>query len=848
MKFSSRLLGGSALSIVALLAVAVPALAQSTGTQEVEKVIVTGERQGIGGTITKEKRPKTRSTITQTHIKTQQAGQSFMQSLNIVPGLNFTNNDPYGASGGNVRLRGFDGNRVSLTQDGIPLNDTGNYAIFTNQLVDPEYIERATVNTGTTDVDSPTASATGGTINTVTRTPYEDMTFSAGAAFGAFNYQRFIGILDFGEYRGVSAFGGLSFQEYEKFKGPGELQKTQTNARIYQKVGEDSFVSVIGHYNENRNNFYRNLTKAQINQFGDSYDNFATCTRDTANGVAGVDALLDNIQNDGLSTLAGGADNILNPASCTNFYSLRINPSNTGNIRAQANLALTDDVRLTIDPSWQYVKANGGGTTVVSETDRRLVPAGVAGTFVDLNGDGDGLDSIRTYSPSNTNTSRYGATTSLIWDIDDASRLRVAYTGDHGRHRQTGAFGRIFADGTPTEIFGGLDSATAKIVGLDGSFLRSRDRLSHAILNQVALSYSGIFLDDRLVIDAGVRAPFFSRDLNQYCYTQVSAANTVRCTNEPFSDPDNDGIGTLAGGGTNRFIRPYSAKFEYEAVLPNVGASYEFIENNLVYVSYAEGFSAPRTDNLYYAAIVRTALDAVGAAGTDANVVGDEIDNFVFPGVEPEKTKAYDLGYRYQGDFVTASAALWYNQYENRIVSSVDQDLGVTVDRNIGKVTLKGLDVEVGVRPADGLTLYASASYIESELESGIAGLEALTRGKELVETPDWTWAARINYEFNDFITAGIQSKYVGNRFSNDGNTEIAPSYLVTDANLIIDLKGVGLPSTLLQINGSNIFNETYLASISSPTGANFIPVPTGNASFSIGAPQTFQAQIRTQF
>ncbi|RZJ96209.1 MAG: Plug domain-containing protein, partial [Brevundimonas sp.] len=146
--------------------------AQSTATQEAElgDVVVTGARgpRTTDGTIVAETVAKTRSSVTQEFISTQAAGQTILQTLNLTPGLNFTNNDPYGSSGGNIRLRGFDGNRVSLTFDGIPLNDTGNYAVYTNQQLDPELIERASVNTGTTDVDSPTASATGGTINYVT--------------------------------------------------------------------------------------------------------------------------------------------------------------------------------------------------------------------------------------------------------------------------------------------------------------------------------------------------------------------------------------------------------------------------------------------------------------------------------------------------------------------------------------------------------------------------------------------------------------------------------------------------------------------------------------------------------
>ena len=98
---------------------------------------------------------------------------------------------------------------------------------------------------------------------------------------------------------------------------------------------------------------------------------------------------------------------------------------------------------LTVDPSFQYTLANGGTQQLnLSESDRTL-----RGTFttggVDLNGDGDTLDTVRVMTPSNTNTHRYGLNTSLIWDLDDNHRLRAAYALDFGRHRQTGLYGRV---------------------------------------------------------------------------------------------------------------------------------------------------------------------------------------------------------------------------------------------------------------------------------------------------------------------------------------------------------------------------------------------------------------------
>ena len=821
------------------------ALAQSTGTQEVEKVVVTGERSGKGGVIVKEQRPKTRSTVTDTYLDSQGGGQTVFQSINLLPGVSFTNSDPYGSSGGNVRLRGFDGPRVSLTVDGIPLNDTGNYAIFTNQQVDPEYLSRVTVNTGTTDVDSPTASATGGTVNVVTRKPYKDFTVSANAGFGSFDYNRFIGVVDTGEFDGFSAFAGVSFQEYNKFKGPGSLEKTQTNARIYKEVGDASFVSLIGHYNENRNNFYRNLSYADIAAFGNGFDNLASCTRDAANGVADINGVVDNVQNDGLSTLAGGANNILNPGSCTNFFGLRINPSNTGNLRGQASLQLSDTLRLTVDPSWQYVKANGGGTTVLAETDRRLGPAGT-----DLNGDGDTLDQIRLYTPNNTNTSRYGVTASLIWQPVGEGTFRVAYTGDNGRHRQTGTWSKLDASGNPQNVFSALDQGALQIAGTDGNILRGRDRLSHAILNQISASYSNRLFDDKLLIDIGVRAPFFSRDLNQYCFSQVGSSNVI-CTREAFTDADGDGIGTLAGRGATNFIAPLTRTFEFDDLLPNIGVSYEIAPSHIVYASYAAGFSAPRTDQLYTFGL---------STGTTTETAG--IDRVVPLDVQPETTQSYDLGYRFQGDEITASVAFWYNEFQNRIVSAFDPDLGVFVDRNIGAVTLQGFDAEIGWRVTEEFFLYASTSYNDSEVGSDVplgATSRLPTAGKKLVETPEWTAALRGTYDVTPDVRVGLQGKYVGERFSTDVNDQVVDSFVTVDADMQIDLAAFGLSNMLLQLNATNLFDEQYLGNISSQTNALTItdvdPVTAGNQSrsgsaptYSVGAPQTFQVQLKTRF
>lgn len=840
---SKKFLSGAALTALTFAMGAGVASAQSTGSQvsEDETIVVTATRNNVDGVIVSENVTKSRGTITDEFIQRQPAGQTILQTANLIPGVNFTNNDAYGSAGGNLRIRGFDGNRISLTFDGVPLNDTGNYAIYSNQQLDPELIQRATVNMGTTDVDSPTASATGGTVNYVTRRPNDEFGVWLQAGAGDNNYGRLFGMLDTGAFGpwGTTAFLSASSTNYDRWKGPGEIDKQQLNLRLFQDLGGGDFLSASVHYNENRNNFYRNINLATFLS-NPGLENDRQCLRLTpTNGVA------DNESNQNSVVTWDGTT--VNNTSCTSYYNTRINPSNTGNIRLSGSFGLTDNLRLTIDPSFQYTLANGGGFSTISERDDRLDLGGgnAGGTGIDLNGDTDVLDTVMLYSPSTTNTRRYGVTSSLLWDISDQHRLRFAYTFDFGQHRQTGDMGFYDDSGNPFDVFGGKDGYGQRVIGADGSNLRTRDRSSRAILNQFAVEYRGLFLDNRLRVDVGLRLPMFQRELNQFCYSQNGSSN-VRCTTEtPSSTLGNGNVQFTAASVTGGYILPYSTTLEFNDVLPNIGVSYRLGDGHSVYGSYAEGFSAPRTDNLY-----TVSRDAAAGSAIE------------FPNAKPETTQSYDLGYRYTGATVITQIAGWYTSYENRIVNSFDADLGYFVDRNVGAVELFGVDAQFGIRPTDWLSLYASASYMQSELQDNIplgASSFLPTAGAQLVETPEWTYALRGEWQLTEHFSIGLQGKFVDDRFSTDVNDQISPAYTVFDLDARLALDFIGIENSFIQFNVVNLFDEEYLGGISSQTNALAIldtdPITAGNQTrsgsqptYALGAPRTAMVTIRTRF
>jgi iron complex outermembrane receptor protein len=883
-----------------------PLLAQSTGTQEIETVVVTAEASVPAGLGTPEKVSKERSTITQEYLDTQAPGQTLFQSLNMVPGLNFTNSDPYGSSGGNLRLHGQEGARISFTWDGMPLNDTGNYAIFTNQVVDPELVDKVAVNQGTTDVDSPTASSIGGVINIVTSKPLDDFHILGDLSQGSFAQQRYFVRVDSGTFGpwDTKAFLTVSYQHYDKFKGPpgdGYEQKRQINGGIYQDFGNKGFFYLLGHFNDNRNYFYNNvsflpLSKAQATSCasggllastacGDpssvSSPNVVFDNNGSYTGTTTGDSHGDGMNRDNQATCSRGpgfgdgneATSVGGTtAICTDWYRLRANPSDTGNIRAKFLWHLTDDLTFTLDPSFQYVLANGGGVTVMSEKDPRLGPSGKS-----LNGDADTTDAIMLYTPNNTNTRRYGVTSSMIYQYDDDNALQVAYTLDWGLHRQTANYATFDGEVGPFDPFAGLKDKVHRVTAADGTPIRGRDRKSYAILNQVSADYEGRFFDDLARVSLGMRLPFFQRDLNQFCYLQMDGSFTQTtpgvgfqyCTSEtPSGPPDVHGAVTFAGlPATALFTPPGSKVVRFSKFLPSAGLTLEpFGAEHQFFGAFAKQIAVPRTDNLYNGGV--TGFDPSNASPSDRcdHTVGCMYHTFAV--VRPETSTSFSLGYRFTGDWVHGSVTLWNTQYQHRIVSSFDPEQGVSIDHDVGTVNTDGVDVEAGADPIENLNLYGAVSYFHSRVVKnlqvgftpppcppGCVPIFLPTAGKELVESPNWMISSRAQYKIEGF-RLGLQGKYVGRRFATDTNDYKVPSYLTADADLTYDLEslGFGWTGSYVKLDVQNIFDKSYFASVATSRSC-FTPfhgaVTSGCTSYpllSVGAPRTFEFSVRAEY
>ncbi|MBC2778405.1 TonB-dependent receptor [Parasphingopyxis marina] len=786
----------------ALFALAIPVTvqAQSTGSIEFDQppIVVTGARATSISGFEIPETPKARQVLDAEAIRAQRPGQTINDIINLIPGVSFQNNDPWGSSGGGFTIRGFTSDRISQTLDGLPLNDSGNYALYTNQQVDPEILESVSVNLGVTDVDSPTASAVGGTINLRTRVPSDDFAILASGSYGNIlaegsgdrPYYRIFGMVDSGDITGIgtSAFFSASYVHYDNpFNNYGVVDKQQYNARIYQRIGTNGdFVSVAGHYNQNRNNFFGSFSLQAFPTTREDrfYDINFPCTVDApTSGVADIDN------------------------NCGAEFDRRFNPSNTGNIRGASRFTLAEGLVLTVDPSYQYVKANGGGDEELLEQTFDINGTPYTG-FIrggyyfgrDLNGDGDVLDEVTGHDPSQTQTHRFGVISSLAYDINDWHRLRLAYTWDRARHRQTGATSVALPDGEIADVFPINDP----LVTADGFVLNKRDRLSYAILHQVSAEYRGQFFDEALTVSLGLRAPFFTRRLNQYCYT-TSAGGFLDCIGT--QDP------TAYEAANPNAAAPQSRTYNYDRLLPNVGFVYDVSDVASIFFNYAQGLSVPGTDPLY---------NSLFFADPDAARPA------------PETTDSFDLGMRFQGPTFQGQIAAWYTRYENRLASAYDPILDTTVYRNLGVVDKYGIDGSIAWHPTPNTLLYLFGSYTESEIQDDIqngVGTFLDTAGRRESGSPQLTYGARGEIRFGN-LQIGLQAKHTGERYINDENLPIAgyPSatvggYTLVDFDMRYDIMELPTGGNMsVQLNLTNLFDELYVGSFGGSLSASSSP------------------------
>ncbi|ROR10148.1 TonB-dependent receptor [Erwinia sp. JUb26] len=422
---------GIALAVVTALLSGSSLAADSSDVGEIN---VKGQSLG-GGLMVQEDSSKARSTLTKEAMDKAPGASNAIDMLKYTPGMNVNSNDASGLSGIDYTMRGMNADQIGLSMDGIPINDSGNYAVYPNLLGDADNLEQIFVTQGSSEVDGPHIGSSGGNIGLVTKRPSKEFGGFVKQTLGSNSLSKTFARLETGEYNGFSNWLSYSHTEAKKWRGEGRNYSDKFEMNSLYEDGNGNSSNLIVKYNKQDNTNYNTLSKAQFDE--DPTQDYSTTPVYNSRG------------------------------QLSKYYKLDRNPFENFSLSFSQRLQLRDNLALTVQP--YYFWGNGGSFTgqtasVLSSTSDK------AGQY-----DLSNLTSNTYYRPSWTQTWRPGVTTKLKWDINDEHSLDIGYWYERARQSQTQPFISIQDDGNPANV-SGKPGGSDQVKDANGNTVQGRNQ------------------------------------------------------------------------------------------------------------------------------------------------------------------------------------------------------------------------------------------------------------------------------------------------------------------------------------------------------------------------------------
>lgn len=435
------------LALVAATSMSQGLVMAETSDSDVGTIGVQGKASAGGGYMVPEESIKGRSTVTKEALDKQAATGNAIDKLKYTPGLNISSEDNTGLSGFRFTMRGMNSDQVGMSVDGMPINDSGNYALYSNLLGDPENIDQIFVTQGASEADGPHIGSSGGNIGIVTIRPTKETGAFVKQVVGSNATRKSFARLNTGEINGLSNWLSVSHTEGQMWRGSGAVRADKVEWNSFFDAGNGNTANLILKYHEQDNNSYSQLTKAQFQQNGRKYDPYPATPTVGSNG------------------------------KYNSYYALAQNPFQTFTAVLNTQFKLADNLALSVIPYYYWGNGSGVGSSAYAlnrgSNQGGVFDLGNLPTAAQYNADGTPNNGVY-YRPSRTQTWRPGITTKLTWDLGDHS-LQFGYWYERARQSQTQPFIPLKSNGKPVDTWPDSNSA---IVDANGNTVQGRDRFT----------------------------------------------------------------------------------------------------------------------------------------------------------------------------------------------------------------------------------------------------------------------------------------------------------------------------------------------------------------------------------
>ncbi|MEO6276930.1 TonB-dependent receptor domain-containing protein [Roseateles sp.] len=792
-------------------------------------VVGSGAKLGTGMMLNDDS-VKGRSTITKAAMEKELGTGNVLQSIAQLPGVNTYSYDATGLFGGDVTIRGFSSDQIGFTVNGVPVNDSGGYAFYAQEMIDKENVCSASVAQGSPELESPHSGATGGSVSMITCDPTDQFRIRATQTLGGLNLNRSFVRVDSGRFMNNMAkvFLSYSHAEADKWKGVGKAKKDHIDAGFSLDLNEDNKILGSVLYNRMVNQNIFSVSLAQLAANGYSGYDYATTFR----------PITVPPKDNNSAQITPGVDTPQSPI----YYGMALNPFKNVIASVSGSFKVAPDTYLKVQPYMWYGFGNGGWSEVgLSETGSNIVltlPGATSSTTyspllggaVDLNGDGDTKDLFRVARASVTKTSRPGITGELSTTMG-SHYLKAGLWYERATHTQTQPAVRIGADGVPMDIW--LQEGC--IQRADKSCYEGRNTKTISTAYQVYLNDQITLLNDRAFLNLGLRLPTVKRDV--YNYANESG-------NLPFTVNNTTGAYTAGAAGT-RVFQDYNIKRSFSEVLPQLGARFNINSQQHVFLNIAKNFRAP--PNFAYFGSYVGLVTKNGSTNMEPLVE-----------VKAETSVMLDGGWRFQSKDVSISATVYNKSFKNRQVQATDPNTLQSTYINAGGTTGQGLELEIGSGVVNGFSAYGSLTLqketMNEDLRVNATGYLP-TAGKQFGKVPDKMASLSLQYEEGP-IYLRARGKFTAAQYVDLMNQEAAPSYSTFDLDAGYKFANWGmLKNPQLRLNIANIGNKQFrnpssiITNAASTTlngsGANYNP---STEFYYLGAPRLTSLTFSVDF
>ncbi|WP_213064582.1 TonB-dependent receptor family protein [Acinetobacter pittii] len=237
-----------------------------------------------------------------------------------------------------------------------------------------------------------------------------------------------------------------------------------------------------------------------------------------------------------------------------------------------------------------------------------------------------------------------------------------------------------------------------------------------------------------------------------------------------------------------------SGKTDYDKVLPSAALSWQIVPELMAYVSYAKGFETPTFTEMAYR--------PDGESGFNFDLTASTSDT-------------YETGLKSQNQFGDFTLAVFQTKTKDDIVSAGNSN-GRSTFRNADKTLREGVEFAWNKKLWRDLTATASYSYLDATFDADIPALGSIAQipsGNAIPGIAKNQAYASLAWQPSHGLYGGIDVQYMDKVYVNDTNSDAAPSYSVTSANVgYAWVMGDWKVNSFARVD--NLFDKNYAGSV----------------------------------